>query len=141
MMKTMRIMGIDYGTKRIGVAVSDPSCTMAHPLDTVPVRADGSHMESLKTIARNYEVSKVVIGLPYDMNGETGESARKVIEWSREVEQALNLPVELWDERLTTSEAHELLMSFNVRGQKRRHIIDKIAASIILKSYLDSICP
>lgn len=98
-------------------------------------------MESLKTIARNYEVSKVVIGLPYDMNGETGESARKVIEWSREVEQALNLPVELWDERLTTSEAHELLMSFNVRGQKRRHIIDKIAASIILKSYLDSICP
>ncbi|HOI07734.1 MAG TPA: Holliday junction resolvase RuvX [Deltaproteobacteria bacterium] len=131
-------MGIDYGTKRIGVAISDPSCTMAHPLDIIPVREDGSHMESLKKIARDYQVEKIVVGLPYNMEGDMGESAHKVMQWSQELGQALGLPVDLWDERLTTSEAHELLMHLKVKGPKRRQVVDKIAASIILKSYLDA---
>lgn len=134
----MRIMGIDYGTKRIGVAISDPSCTMAHPLDTILVREDGSHMELLKGIVRDYDVQKIVVGLPYNMDGSEGESANKVMQWSGELGIALGLPVELWDERLTTSEAHEFLMHFKVKGPKRRQIVDKIAASIILKSYLDA---
>jgi putative holliday junction resolvase len=134
----MRIMGIDYGTKRIGVAISDPSCTMAHPLDIILVREDGSHMESLKKIARDYQVEKIVVGLPYNMEGDVGESAKKVMLWAEEVARELGLPVDLWDERLTTAEAHEVLMHLKVKGPKRRQIVDKIAASIILKSYLDA---
>lgn len=134
----MRIMGIDYGTKRIGVAISDPSCTMAHPLDIVQVREDGSHMETLKKIARDYQVEKIVVGLPYNMEGDVGDSAQKVILWANELGGILDLPVDLWDERLTTAEAHELLMHLKVKGPKRRQIVDKIAASIILKSYLDA---
>ncbi len=135
---SMRIMGIDYGTKRIGVAVSDPSCTMAHPLDIVLVRGDGSHIESLKKIAHDYQVDRVVVGLPFNMDGDMGESALKVARWSEDLCRQLDLPVELWDERLTTSEAHEILMHLKVKGPKRRQIVDKIAASIILKSYLDA---
>ncbi len=134
----MRIMGIDYGTKRIGVAISDPSCTIAHPLEMIQVRDDGSHMESLKKVIRDYQVKKIVVGLPYDMDGAVGQSANKVILWVKELEASLKLPVELWDERLTTSEAYEILIRMNIKGPKRRKLIDKIAASIMLQSYLDA---
>ena len=134
----MRVMGIDYGTKRIGVAISDPGCTMAHPLDIVQVRADGSHMEHLQAIVREYEITKVVVGLPYNMDGTIGTTGEKVIAWSEKLGSALGLPVELWDERLTTFEAHGFLLDLNVRRKKRKHIVDKIAASIILNNYLDS---
>lgn len=131
-------MGIDYGTKRIGVAISDPSCTIAHPLEMIQVREDGSHMESLKKVIGDYEVKKIVVGLPYDMDGAVGQSANKVILWVKELEASLKLPVELWDERLTTSEAYEILIRMNIKGPKRRKLIDKIAASIMLQSYLDA---
>lgn len=131
-------MGIDYGTKRIGIAISDPSCTIAHPLDTIQVREDGSHMESLKAIIQDYDVKRIVVGLPYDIDGGMGESATKVMQWSKNLETLLKLPVELWDERLTTSEAYEILIRMNVKGPKRRKMIDKIAASIMLQSYLDA---
>ncbi|HQG33171.1 MAG TPA: Holliday junction resolvase RuvX [Deltaproteobacteria bacterium] len=134
----MRIMGIDYGTKRIGVAISDPSGVIAHPLETIPVREDGSHMESLKAVVRDYEVKKIVVGLPYDMDGGVGESANRVINWARDLEISLKLPVELWDERLTTSEAYEILIRMNVKGPKRKRLIDKIAASVMLQGYLDA---
>jgi len=138
--EAMRIMGIDYGTKRIGIAISDPSCTIAHPLETIPVRKDGSHMELLGKIVRDYEITKVVVGLPVNMDGSMGESSRKVVEWSELLGRSLGVPVELWDERLTTSEAHELLIRLEVKGRKRRHVIDKIAASIILQDYLEAKC-
>ncbi|HQJ07820.1 MAG TPA: Holliday junction resolvase RuvX [Deltaproteobacteria bacterium] len=131
-------MGIDYGTKRIGVAISDPSGVIAHPLETIPVREDGSHMESLKAVVRDYEVKKIVVGLPYDMDGGVGESANRVINWARDLEISLKLPVELWDERLTTSEAYEILIRMNVKGPKRKRLIDKIAASVMLQGYLDA---
>lgn len=134
----MRIMGIDYGTKRIGVAISDPSCTMAHPLETIPVRDNGAHMESLKAIIHDYHVEKIVVGLPYNMDGGVGESANKVILWAKDLEAVVKLPVELWDERLTTSEAYEILIRMNIKGPKRKKLIDKIAASIMLQSYLDA---
>ncbi len=131
-------MCIDYGTKRIGVAVSDPSCTMSHPLETIQVRENGDHMESLKGVIRDYQVEKIVVGLPYDMDGTEGESAKKVIQWAQDLEQILCLPVDLWDERLSTSEAHEILLHMKVKGPKKRQLVDKIAASIILQSYLDA---
>ncbi len=131
-------MGIDYGTKRIGVAISDPSRTMAHPLDTVQVKGDGSHMGLIGRIVQDYEVGKVVVGLPVNMDGSMGESARKVTAWAETLERSVGVPVELWDERLTTSEAHDFLIRLEVKGKKRRHIIDKIAASIILQDYLEA---
>lgn len=135
----MRIMGLDFGTKRIGVAISDPQCSMAHPLDTIAVSHDGSHMKQLQDIASEYEISKIVIGLPYNMDGSIGPSGEKVLAWSEEIKKLLNLPVVFWDERLTTSQAHEFLLGLNVRGKKRRLVVDKIAAGIILKDYLDSL--
>jgi len=134
----MRIMGIDYGTKRIGVAISDPFCTMAHPLDTVAVKADGAHIEHIRSLVDEYGITKVVVGLPYNMDGSIGPSGERVIAWSKELESILSLPIVLWDERLTTSEAHDFLMNLNVKGKKRKHIVDKIAAGIILNDYLNS---
>ncbi|HOO44786.1 MAG TPA: Holliday junction resolvase RuvX [Deltaproteobacteria bacterium] len=132
-------MGLDFGTKRIGVAISDPECSMAHPLDTVEVRTDGSHMEKIQAIAREYRIAKVVIGLPYNMDGSIGPSGEKVLLWSEEIKNLLEVPVVFWDERLTTSEAHNLMIGLKVKGRKRRLVVDKIAAGIILKDYLDSL--
>ena len=137
----MRIMGIDYGTKRIGIAISDPSCTMAHPLDTVVVKADGSHIEQIRGLVGEYEITKVVVGLPYNMDGTIGASGERVASWADELAKSLSLPVVLWDERLTTSEAHDFLIGLKVKGKKRKHIVDKIAASIILNDYLNSTQP
>jgi putative Holliday junction resolvase len=134
-------MGIDYGTKRIGIAISDPSCTMAHPLDTVEVKADGSHIEHIRTLVGEYGITKVVVGLPYNMDGTIGASGEKVTAWADDLASSLSLPVVLWDERLTTSEAHEFLIGLKVKGKKRKHIVDKIAASIILNDYLNSTQP
>jgi putative holliday junction resolvase len=134
----MRIMGIDYGSKRIGIAISDPYCTIAHPLETIMVRLDSSHTESLKVIIHDYEVKKIAVGLPLNMSGEMGDSAKRVLLWAKDLEASLELPVELWDERLTTSEAYEILIRMNIKGPKRKKMIDKIAASIMLQSYLDA---
>ena len=129
---------MDYGSKRIGVALSDPSETMAHPIETLQVKPDGSHLKIIKTIADAYQVSKVVVGLPYNMDGSLGNKGEEVMKWGKDLEKVLGLPVIFFDERLSTSEAHELLMRINVKGRKRNAIVDKIAASIILKGYLDS---
>jgi len=132
-------MGLDFGTKRIGVAISDPECSMAHPLDTVEVRTDGSHMDKIQVIAREYSIAKVVIGLPYNMDGSIGPSGEKVLLWAEEIKTLLEVPVVFWDERLTTSQAHEFLIGLKVKGKKRKLVVDKIAAGIILKDYLDSL--
>jgi len=134
----MRTLGLDYGSKRIGVALSDPEGIMAHPIRTIHVKSDGSHIRDILTIIHTYQVTKVVIGLPYNMDGSLGNKGEEVMKWGRYLEQALGLPVVFWDERLSTSEAHEMLLAVNIKGRKRRVIIDKIAASIILKGYLDS---
>lgn len=134
----MRLLGIDYGMKRIGIALSDPDGVMTHPLETIAVRSDGAHIEAIRKIADAYQVEKVVVGLPYNMNGTLGTSGDEVLRWGRHLEEVLGLPVVFWDERLTTSEAHDFLLGLKVKGRKRKTIVDKIAASIILKGYLDS---
>ena len=134
----MRIMAIDFGTKRMGVAISDPEGTMAHPLKTVAVRNDGSHLHELLKIATDYEIDKVIVGHPLNMDGSISEIAKEVMSWAQDLETLLGLPVELFDERLSSFDAHELLMSHQVKGKKRRNVVDKIAASLILKEYLDT---
>jgi putative holliday junction resolvase len=134
----MRFLGLDYGSKRIGVALSDPDGTMAFPIETIQVKPDGSHFKDIKAIIDAYQVAKLIVGLPYNMDGSIGDRAREVIQWGGQIETLLGIPVIFWDERLSTSEAHEMLMGINVKGRKRKSIVDKIAASIILKAYLDS---
>ncbi len=134
----MRLLGIDYGIKRIGIALSDPQGTMALPFDTILVRSDGSHIKAIHEIVDAYQVDKVVVGLPFNMNGSLGTAGDDVIRWGKQLETALGLPVVFWDERLTTSEAHEILTNMKVKGKRRKRSVDKIAASIILKGYLDS---
>jgi putative holliday junction resolvase len=134
----MRFLGLDYGSKRIGVALSDPDGTMAFPIETIQVMPDGSHFKDIKAIIDAYQVAKLVVGLPYNMDGSLGDRAREVMRWGGQIEALLGIPVIFWDERLSTSEAHEMLQGINVKGRKRKSIVDKIAASIILKGYLDS---
>lgn len=131
-------MGIDYGMKHIGIALSDPQEIMAIPLDTILVQPDGSHIKAIHKIVDAYQVEKVVVGLPFNMDGSLGAAGDEVIRWGKHLEEALGLPVVFWDERLTTSEAHEILIKLKVKGKRRKHIVDKIAASIILKGYIDS---
>ena len=135
----MICMGIDYGTRRIGIAISDPSSTMALPLATIEVKADQSHLEAIRKLADDYRVERVVVGLPYNMDGTLSESGTKIMEWARTLQEILQRPVILWDERLTTFEAHGVLDNLKIKGSKRRAKVDQVAASLILKEYLDSL--
>jgi putative Holliday junction resolvase len=134
----MRLLGIDYGIKRIGIALSDPSGTMAHPLETIPVKPDGSHINEIQKIIRAYQVEKLVVGLPYNMDGTLGPAGEAAISWGENLGKTLGIPVDFWDERLTTSEAHDFLIHMKVKGKKRKDLVDKIAAGIILKDYMEA---
>ncbi|MEA2101199.1 MAG: Holliday junction resolvase RuvX [Thermodesulfobacteriota bacterium] len=133
----MKIMGIDYGTKRIGIAISDPWGSMSLPLETIQVKKDQSHMQQIQQIVLDYEIEQIVLGMPYNMDGSTGPMAERVKEWSNCLRQTTGLEIVLWDERLSSFEAHDLLTRHNVPKKKHKDVKDKIAASLILQSYLD----
>jgi len=136
----LRIMGLDVGDKTIGVALSDPFGFTAQGLEVV--RRHGNltaDLARLKEIALAHEVSKVIIGFPRNMNGTVGPRGEMVLAFGQKVEQVLGLPVETWDERLSTVAAEKMLVDADVRRKKRRQVIDKIAAALILQNYLDSL--
>ncbi|MBE3584749.1 Holliday junction resolvase RuvX [Desulfofundulus thermocisternus] len=135
----MRIMGLDVGEKRIGVAVSDPLGWTAQGIGVI--RRDQPRaqiMEQLKKLVREYRVERIVVGLPRNMNGTLGKQGQRVLDFAREIGAELELPVETWDERLSTASAEKVLLSADLSRARRRKIIDKMAAVIILQSYLDS---
>jgi putative Holliday junction resolvase len=134
----VRALGLDLGTKRIGVAVSDRSGTIASPL-TVVVRA-GTRAEDHRRIARlvdDEEAEVVVVGHPLSLDGSRGPAARAVEDECDELSAALSVPVELSDERLTTVSADRALSEARVRGPARRAVVDKVAAAVMLQSWLD----
>jgi len=135
----LRIMGIDYGDRKIGIAVSDQLGWTAQGVETI-VRQPGlaKDLDKIREIAQKYAVVKVVVGLPRNMNGTTGPMGEKALAFAEKTRQHLQLPVETWDERLTTVAAERLLISADVRRAKRRQVIDKMAASIMLQGYLDA---
>lgn len=133
----MRLMGLDYGDRRIGVALSDPMGWTAQGLEVVQ-RRDGSEMERLASLAAQYEVEEIVVGLPKNMNGTIGPRGEICIAFAEELRQVLNLPVHLWDERLTTVSAERALIEADVSRKKRKQVVDKMAAGLILQNYLDS---
>lgn len=137
----MRIMGLDYGTKTVGVAVSDPLGITAQAVETIERRAENKLRQTLariETLAKEYEVEKFVLGLPKHMNNDIGERAEKSMEFGEMLRRRTGIEVIMWDERLTTVSAERTLIEAGVRRENRKQFIDQIAAVFILQSYLDS---
>ncbi|HEY6274666.1 MAG TPA: Holliday junction resolvase RuvX [Terriglobales bacterium] len=133
-----RILAIDYGARRMGLAVSDPLGITAQGLDTLErknKRTDFAHLES--TI-RQHEVKEIVLGYPLRMSGEAGIQSQKVAEFAEKLRQRFHLPVHLWDERLTSAEANRLLREAEVSSRKRAQAVDRMAAVLILQSFLQA---
>lgn len=132
----MRWLGIDYGDVRIGVALSDELTSFAHPFRTLA--NDGKTLEELQSIVKQEKVGGIVIGLPRNMNGTFGPAADKVREFERRLQTALpGVKIALWDERLTTTEAQRMLHASGKNTRQSRKMIDRVAAQILLQSYLD----
>ncbi|MCU6709653.1 Holliday junction resolvase RuvX [Paenibacillus sp. J5C_2022] len=135
----MRIMGLDYGDRNIGVAISDALRWTAQGVAVVERRRDGSELDRLAEMIREHEVSEIVVGLPKNMNGTIGPRGELTMTFAEQLGQQLDLPVHLWDERLTTVAAERTLLEADVSRKKRKRVVDKMAATLILQNYLDSI--
>ncbi len=138
----MRIMGLDYGSKTVGVAISDPLCITAQGIETIQRKEENKLRKTLARIeelVKEYEVEKIVLGFPKNMNNTIGDRAEKSLELKEMLERRTGLPVIMWDERLTTVEAERTLIESNVRRENRKKYVDKIAAVFILQGYLDSL--
>jgi putative Holliday junction resolvase len=133
----MRILGIDHGTKRVGLAISDETGTIAQPLEFIPAEPAQKLLAGIAEIVKVRNVAEVVVGLPRNMNGTYGPSAEKAREFAASLEKALTISVKTWDERLTTVQANRLLIEGGVRRDKRKEKVDSTAAAILLQSYLD----
>ena len=134
----MRVLAIDHGTKRMGIALSDPTGIIAQPLEFIPAEPFGKLLERLKQIIQEKQVEMILVGMPRNMDGTYGPAAQKVQEFVAALKEALGLPLKTWDERLTSAQANRFLLMGNVRRQDRKEKVDKAAAAILLQSYLDS---
>ncbi len=137
----MRIMGLDYGSKTVGVAVCDPLGYTAQAVETIVRKEENKFRETFRRIeelAREFEITSIVLGYPKNMDGSVGERARKTEEFKDTLEKRTGFPVILWDERLTTVEANGILRESGVPASERKKVIDQVAAGIILQSYLDT---
>ena len=136
----MRIMGLDYGSKTVGVAVSDPLGLTAQGIEIVRRKSENKLRQTLariEEIAKEYGVEKIVLGFPKHMNNDIGERAEKSLEFKEMLEKRTGLPVVMWDERLTTVEADRTMMETGIRRENRKEYVDMIAAVFILQGYLD----
>lgn len=134
----MRILGIDFGSRRIGVALSDPTGSMAQPLTVIENIKNESDINKISELVLEYNVEEVVVGLPLSLSGEVKPQAQAVLEYVEKLKKALDVPVKTWDERLTTSFAERTLVESRVRRGRRKEVIDKVAAAVMLQGYLDS---
>lgn len=132
----MRIMGIDYGDARTGVAISDLLCSIVGSTTVVPSRNREKAIADIVRLAKENEVGQIVVGLPRNMDGTEGIRAQLCREFAEELGNATGLPVQMWDERRTTVEAHNILSQHNYHGQKRKNTVDAVAAALILEGYL-----
>lgn len=138
----MRIMGLDFGSKTVGVAMSDELLITAQVLETITRKDENKLRKTLARIeelAKEYQVERIVLGYPKNMNNTLGERIEKTMEFKEALERRTGLPVILWDERLTTVEAERSLMESSVRRENRKQYVDQIAATFILQGYLDRI--
>jgi putative Holliday junction resolvase len=133
-----RILGLDVGARRIGIALSDPLGFTAQGLATLQRRNRRYDFGELRKLLAKHEVCEIVVGNPLRMSGQSGTQAEKMGIFAGQLKQAFSLPVHLWDERLSTAEAHRLLDETGIRDSRRKEVIDKMAAVLILQSFLDA---
>ncbi len=132
----MKIMGIDYGDARTGVAISDLLCTIVGSTAVVPSRNREKALADIVRMAKENQVGEIVVGLPKNMDGTEGPRAELCREYAEILKEVTGLPVTMWDERRTTVEAHNILSQHNYHGKKRKNTVDAVAASLILEGYL-----
>ncbi|MBI5180284.1 MAG: Holliday junction resolvase RuvX [Nitrospirae bacterium] len=134
----MRILGLDVGDKRIGIAVSDELCMCAHGVRTIERKGIKEDIRQIKEICEEYGVEEIIAGLPINMDGTSGFRVQKVQDFVSLLKEQVSIPVNTWDERLSTVAAERNLIDADMSRKKRKTVIDKIAATIILQGYLDS---
>jgi len=133
----LRILGIDLGEKRIGISISDELGITAQGLPTINSIDEAEDLKNIKKVVDKYGVEKIILGLPKNMNGSLGKQAQKAISFAEKLKSSFQLPVELEDERLSTSKAEKFLIKADRSRKKRKKVIDKMSAIIILQSFLD----
>lgn len=133
----MRVLAIDYGVRRMGLAVSDPLGVTAQGLVTLEHSTSEGDLKKLSRLVMEHEVSRVIVGNPMHMNGSETAMSKKAVQFASRLRDRLTCPVELWDERLSTAQAEVVLREMNVKRSTRRKSIDRMAATLLLQSYLD----
>jgi len=140
-MNNERLMGLDFGSKTVGVALSDPTGLIASPLEIIEREREDKLRKTfsrIEELIEEYKVTKIVLGLPLNMDSSEGERVKKTQEFKEALERRTGLEIVFWDERLSTVEAHDIMTEAGVKGIDRKKFVDKIAASIILQGYMDS---
>ncbi len=132
----MKIMGVDYGDARTGIAISDLLCSIVGRTTVIHSRNMEKTIAEIKTLVQENQVGEIVVGLPKNMDGSEGPRAELCREFAARLREATGVPVQHWDERRTTVEAHNILSAHNYHGQKRKNTVDAVAAALILEGYL-----
>ena len=135
--KLMRTMGLDIGTHTIGVAISDELGITAQGLKTLKRKTMEEDLREIDSMIHHFKIDKIVVGLPKNMNGTLGKQAAFILQWVEVLRHKTHLPVETWDERLSTVSANKALLEADLSRKKRKKVIDKVAAVLILQGYLD----
>ena len=133
----MRLMGLDVGSHTIGVAISDELRMTAQPIKTIRRKSKEEDVREIKAIIAEYEIIKIVVGLPKNMDGTLGKQAEIIFRWIKALQEEIKLPMITWDERLSTVGASKVLLEADLSREKRKKVIDKLAAVLILQGYLD----
>jgi putative Holliday junction resolvase len=135
--RTQRVLGLDVGSKRIGIAISDPLGITAQGLETLQRKNKRLDFEALTKLVRDLSVAEIVVGFPLRMSGEEGIQAEKMQRFAEELRERVGLPVHLWDERLTSAEANRLLRETEMSIKRRGQVVDQMAAVLILQSWME----
>jgi putative Holliday junction resolvase len=133
-----RLMALDVGKRRIGVALSDPTQTLARSLQVIRCRSRETDMRAIASLVREFSVSRIIVGHPRRLNGTVGEQARWTEAYAEELQNVIGVPVELWDEALSTVRAQQAMIEAGRKRRERRDRVDAAAAAVILQDYLDS---
>jgi len=135
----MRLLGIDYGDKHIGLAVSDPMLLTAQALESYQTQNKSKDMEFFRNLISKYKITQIVIGLPLRMDGSEGNRVKKTKKFASRLKNHLDIPIVYWDERLTTKQASRIMRDKGISNKKKKKLVDQISAVLILSSYMDSL--
>ena len=133
-----RILALDFGEKRIGIAVSDPLNIIAQSVGTIESKGIKNDLKKVGELVKEYEAGKIIVGLPLNMDGTEGKSANRAMDFVKDLKKEIQVEVEMLDERLTTAQGERIFLEADISRKKRKENLDKIAAQLILQSYLDS---